>query len=574
MFRKQYPGEERRRYIRLASVFPVQFRLIASEDGHFLSEELQGFTNNIGKGGICLVINELASELANLLRNHQAKLSLNIEIPLSRRLVSARAAVAWMSQAADTPGKYFVGLSYEEINPADNKRIMRYAWAKKLFLPVVLTIIIVLGLGLGVNTFISVKLIKGNKALLEQLVGIVQESSVAKQKVKEITRERETLQLKIQALELRLKAIEEEAGNKEKAASTEEIKNLTRQRSFLQNELIALQRNESQIAEELLHLDKKKVTLEKANLDKMYQWLLTHQDPRTGLVVSFGGDYPDVVFTGSQAMVVLAYLNFSDFKRAKKILDFFDKKAKKRGAGFYNAYSASTGQPEYTDTAYQYQHFSSDIWVGLAATGYVHRTGDQAYLGLAEEMADHLISLQDAQGRIQETLEDEPYFTKCNLDAYALFNIMHQLTGKDKYLRSRENVLSWLLKDARNRAKRAQDNSYIALDTYPWSIAALGPERLEELKINPDRIIEFAEDNYLKEIVSLQEAARMAISSKIMARFYYKKGLRAKAHAYDMKADEYLSQICLSYAATDENTSSIAYAIFAYCDYNPLELED
>jgi len=47
---------------------------------------------------------------------------------------------------------------------------------------------------------------QGNKALVEQLVKILQETSIAKQKIKNIDREKEDLRLKIQTLQLRIQA--------------------------------------------------------------------------------------------------------------------------------------------------------------------------------------------------------------------------------------------------------------------------------------------------------------------------------------------------------------------------------
>src|SRR3989338_3879317 len=133
---------ENRQYTRLDSVFPVQFRLAAPDDRNFLSDWLQGFTNNISKGGLCLSVNKLSSDLAQILNNRQAKLSLEITIPLGGRPVDALARIAWVKETG--PAQYLIGLAYENINAQDNARIMRYALTKKLFAPVALSIIILL----------------------------------------------------------------------------------------------------------------------------------------------------------------------------------------------------------------------------------------------------------------------------------------------------------------------------------------------------------------------------------------------------------------------------------------------
>lgn len=650
MRRDDYLGKDRRRYIRLDSVFPVQFRLLSLDGKHFLSAWLQGFTNNVSKGGICLSVNNLNPELVKLLKEQQAKLSLDIEMPITGSSVNALARIAWIKDVFGSPNKYLIGLSYEEIDPSYNNKIMRYARTKKLFVPVGLSIILILGLGLVINSFINVKLIKGNKALVEQLVKIIQESSVAKQKVKEIAKEREDLQIKIQALQLRIQSVTEERLKTEDKVKLEEtkeskrleelnnlIEQLTREKDSLQEQLIAVGRKENTVTEELLRLDKRKATLEKANLDRMYQWLKVHQNPRTGLVMSFEGDIDiaNWAFIYDQSLVAQAYTNFSDFERVQKIFDFFNRKAKRQDGQFFNAYYVNDGQPaEYIVNS------GPNIWLGIAIMQYTHKTQDRNYLKLAEEIASAIINLQDQDldGGIRGGPNVEWYSTEHNLDAYAFFNMLYKITGKPIYLEARDKVLNWLVRYTYDKVelpvKRGKGDSTIATDTYAWSIAAIGPQKLEELGMNPDRIVEFAEQNcsvvvsYTRPgdqtikikgfdfaarrhvarggVVSSEWTAQMVIAFKIMSDFYYKKGMIAKARTYALKADEYLSGLgnmiisspspsgqgesCLPYATADfvdtghgwlipkgKSTGSLAgtaYTLFAYYNYNPLEIKD
>ena len=66
-----YPSGEKRKYIRLDTVFPVQLRLESLDGSRFLSQWLQGFTNNVSKGGICLAINNFDHSLAEIIKKHQ-----------------------------------------------------------------------------------------------------------------------------------------------------------------------------------------------------------------------------------------------------------------------------------------------------------------------------------------------------------------------------------------------------------------------------------------------------------------------------------------------------------------------
>lgn len=645
MENKDYLAQERRKYIRLDSVFPVEFRLLSLDAKQFLSDWLQGFTNNIGKGGLCLAINNLKPQVADLLKNKQAKISLDIEIPIIKSPVHARAALAWIQEVSGIPGRYLVGLNYEEIDPLQSNKLIRYARIKKVFVPVAVGAIILLTLLIALNSYLNVKLIKGNKLLVEQLVKIVQESSVAKQKVKQTSQEREDLQIKIQALEQRINSVEGEKAKVEEkpklltGAEREElnkiIEKLTREKSALQEALIVVQQKESTVTEDLLRLDKRKATLQKANIDNMYQWLRVHQNPRTGLVMSFEGDsnIANWAFTYDQALIVLAYANFSDFQRAQKILDFFMYKAERKDGKFLNAYYANGGEPaEYVVRS------GPNIWLGIAILQYTRKTQDATYLRLAEEIGGAIIKSQDEEGGIRGGPDVDWYSTEHNLDAYAFFNMLYKITAKPVYAKQRDKVLNWLLQHTYDKVdlpvKRGKGDSTIATDTYAWSIAAIGPEKLDSIGMNPDRIIEFAEQNcsvtvsYARPggqaikikgfdfapqrhvarggVISSEWTAQMVMAFKIMSDYYHKKEMIAKARSYALKADEYLSELsnmiiaspspsgqgesCLPYATQDfvdtghgwmtpkgnctGSVSGTAYMLFAYYNFNPLELKD
>jgi len=100
------------------------------------------------------------------------------------------------------------------------------------------------------------------------------------------------------------------------------IAQLTRDKAGFQDELINLQEKENLVTQELLRLDQKKTDLEKANFDRMYRWLVVHQNPRTGLVMSYEGDrsMKDMAFIYDQALVVQTYVNFSDLRGLPKSL--------------------------------------------------------------------------------------------------------------------------------------------------------------------------------------------------------------------------------------------------------------
>jgi hypothetical protein len=651
MPQEEHKKTERRRYLRLDTVFPVSFRLISLDGNDYLSGEwLQGFTKDVSKGGICLMVNNLKADYLKLLENRQVRLSLEIEMPILKKPARAEARITWIREDADISNRYIIGLQYDKVNHLHNRRIMRYAWTKKLFVPAISALIVLLLLGIGINSYFNLKLIRGNKALIVQLVKITQESHAAKQHIQKISRDKEELRLKIEALQLNIKNAEEEKSRLLAEAELSKAKvgqrlqdldvltaRLAKEKDALQERLIGLQQKETVISEDILRIDRRKSALERENFDRMYHWLKVHQNPKSGLVASFEGDneIEKWAFIYDQSLAAQSYTFFSDFERAEKILDFFKNKAKRQGNFFFNAYYADDGQPaEYT------VHIGPNLWVGIAILQYTAKTQDFGYLGLAEQIAEAVINLQneDHDGGIRGGPGLSWYSTEHNLDAYAFFNMLYRLTGKKLYLQAQDKAFSWLLENTYAKeelpVRRGKGDSTIATDTYAWSIAAIGPEKLEEAGLKPDRIMEFAEENcaveveYLRPegytvrikgfdfarqrhlarggVVSSEWTAQMVIAFKIMSAFYSKKNIPDQSRAYAMKADEYLSELskmiissaspsgqgegCLPYATNDyvdtghgwmtpkgRSTGSVAgtaYTIFAYYNYNPLEVKE
>ena len=415
------------------------------------------------------------------------------------------------------------------------------------------------------------------------------------------------------------------------------IEKLAKEKTSLQEQLSALEDRQEAARRDLVVLGEKKISLERENMDKMYQWLTVHQNLHSGLIMSFEGDreVADWGFTYDQALTAQVYTNFSDFARARKILDFFCDKAQKQDGLFFNAYYVDGMEP-----AEFMVHAGPNIWLGIAALRYAVKTNDKKYLGLAEEIARGIIALQqqDKEGGIVGGPQVNWFSTEHNLDAYAFFTMLTQVTSRSLYRDAAEKTLHWLITHTYDKegipVKRGKGDSTIATDTYAWSIAALGPAKLEEIGMSPDKIMDFAEDNCLVEVnfvrpdgetvqvkgfdfalqahtarggvVSSEWTSQMVVSFKIMAEYYAKLGDSQRSQKYARKANEYLNELskmiisspspsgqgqgCLPYATLDfvdtghgwttpkgRSTGSVsgtAYMLFAYYGYNPLELKE
>ncbi|MBM3243412.1 MAG: hypothetical protein FJZ12_01060 [Candidatus Omnitrophica bacterium] len=587
MSEHKYLNEEQRRYIRLDTVLPVQIRLESLDGSRFISEWLQGFTNNISSGGICLCINNLDPRLADIVEKRQARVSLEIELPIVKNPINAIARISWVNKAHGVANKYFIGLCYEVIDKKKNNSIIRYARVKKILVPIGLGVVVFLSLFVTINSLINFRLTQDNKILVKRLVTVLQDSKAAKQNIEQISREKEEFITQIEGLKLRIADAEAEKsrlqyedkiGLKEYSEKFEKLNNiiytLSQEKNALDEQLASVKRKEVAVKEELLYLDKTKAILEKANVDKMFKWVKTHQNSSTGLVVSFEGDrdMKEWAFIYDQSLAAQAYTYYSDLPRVTKILDFFMNRAKRKDGLFLNAYYVKDGEPaEYA------VHSGPNIWLGIAILQYTHKTMDLKYLGLAEEIAQRLIDLQnqDKDGGIRGGPSLTWFSTEHNLDAYAFFNMLYSITGQKRYMNSADKILYWLSEHTYNKPdapiKRGKGDSTIATDTYAWSIAAIGPAQLEKMGMNPHKIIEFAEENCAVEVeymrpegsrikirgfdfaperhvgrggvISSEWTAQMIVALKIMEEFSFKKGMPDQAEKYKLKAEEYLSSL-------------------------------
>jgi predicted nucleic acid-binding Zn-ribbon protein len=422
----------------------------------------------------------------------------------------------------------------------------------------------------------------------------------------------------------------------EKQALENRLAPLVDENTQLQNQISAVETGAVLLEEQLNDLRGRSNTIEKASIERMLEWIKLRQVKRTGLVLSYEGDdsLKDWGFTYDQALAVQVFLITGQTERAKNILDFFNARAEKSGRLFYNAYDIKTATPrEYT------VHSGPNIWIAISACQYVNKTKDFYFIGLAQDIAEDMISMQSASD--DKGIRGGPNVnwvsTEHNLDAYALFTMLYELTREQKYASAAEHALQWLKNSGYNKSEgrflRGKGDATIATDTFSWSIAALGPEVLSANGMDPDRIMEFAETECRVEtkfyrpegkavditgfdfakasnigrggIVSTEWTAQMAGAFKIMADYYGSKMDMEKQRIYNFKAEYYLSQLgkmvvsspsptgqgqgCLPYASIDNvdtghgwrvangrRTGSVAgtaYYIFAYKGHNPLGFE-
>ena len=113
--------QEQRRYLRLGTVFPIEFQLVNKEDRRPLSELYEGFTQNIGKGGMGIFAKTLKEKDKEFFKfiPHETKLKVIINIPLNGEPIESFATVEWIEkQPGPLVDTYLFGISYDFINEA------------------------------------------------------------------------------------------------------------------------------------------------------------------------------------------------------------------------------------------------------------------------------------------------------------------------------------------------------------------------------------------------------------------------------------------------------------------------
>jgi hypothetical protein len=443
------------------------------------------------------------------------------------------------------------------------------------------------------------------------------------------------LESDIEALNMELAEVVKKTGP-EKDILYRKLKLLQEENIALKDQLAITSEGEVLLEEQLARVRHETGGIEKASIEKMLEWIKVRQVKRTGLILSYEGDpaLKDYGFIYDQALAAQAFLLMGETEKAKDVLDFFDKKAKRPHGLFYNAYDIKTASPKENIV-----HSGPNIWVAITACQYTYLTKDMMFLKLAEDIASKMMDEQrvSSDGSISGGPDTKWVSTEHNIDAYALFMMLYRLTEKQKYSEAASTALNWLRDSGYNREEarfmRGKGDATIATDTFSWAIAALGPEVLAENSMDPDAIMEFAENEcrvqvkfYRPEgrsvditgfdfakashvgrggIISTEWTAQMVVAFKIMADYHKKREDFEKERIYHFKAEYYLAELgkmvisspsptgqgqgCLPYASIDNvdtghgwrvasgrRTGSVAgtaYYIFAYKGYNPLAFD-
>lgn len=251
-------GIERRRYIRLTTVFPIEFEIVSLDGREILSEFHQSFTRDVSEGGMCLEINNLKDELAGRLNNKTAKMRLQINVPFSAKPILAEADAAWTKKIKeDHPNKFLIGVSYRQIADRDKRRIVnfaRFVWFRQ---KAIVATVAILAVAIAAAAIQISKKETLRREAEKKLVLVEEERAGLSQTLEGLRQSRSTLESKLKAFEEERVDLEKrlEAAKAEAEARPDEI-------AKLEGELSRAQTKSTELNKELEKFTKEKTRLE------------------------------------------------------------------------------------------------------------------------------------------------------------------------------------------------------------------------------------------------------------------------------------------------------------------------
>ena len=162
---------EKRQYVRMNTVFPVELEILSPSGQKVSRRLLQAFTRDVSEGGMCLEIKSFGAETEKQFLIPDVQFDLTINPTFSHDPIKAIARIVWLrKQDKTSPPRYFIGVQYTDIDLRSRERLIRYAkrllWIPRLTLAAGVAMAILI-----VALFWREEiLVLENKALVRQLV--------------------------------------------------------------------------------------------------------------------------------------------------------------------------------------------------------------------------------------------------------------------------------------------------------------------------------------------------------------------------------------------------------------------
>jgi len=333
----------KRHYVRMNTVFPVEFQILNENGEKAVSSLMQGFTRDVSPAGLCIEFKSITLETEKELLIPSGCLALTINPPFSRHPIKAISRIVWLKKEDDLlPARYLIGVAYTEIDAKARNRIIKYArrlqWIPRLAAAAGLVMLVIIA-GLFVH---NQELLEQNRHLVNQLVDSAGKKSDIAARLDGLLKRKEELNHaltiargKIGTLETSIASLTAENVSQKKFYEQELSNNFANQKK-ISEELARIQEGRKKLEDNYKDLKETERPTASLELRQMYGWLRSHQNLHTGLVASFEGDpaLEDWAFTYDQSLVCQAFLLFGDTKNAAAILSFYEKRAARDEGAF------------------------------------------------------------------------------------------------------------------------------------------------------------------------------------------------------------------------------------------------
>lgn len=191
-------GEEKRKYIRLESTFPVEFQKIDESEKDIPVH--QGFTKDISREGMAIEAVVAHGRRISDFIPDRTRLRLFVNIPEDAQTTVTQVTVRWVRKTEGVNiDRYSIGVSYDDIKEPDLVRIVKYAlWFRRR--PDFFAITVVAIAMLMAALLVTIMVFRGTTSQLERrLANLDEERTRLAAETEVIQREKEELEKDLEA---------------------------------------------------------------------------------------------------------------------------------------------------------------------------------------------------------------------------------------------------------------------------------------------------------------------------------------------------------------------------------------
>jgi len=232
-------------------------------------------------------------------------------------------------------------------------------------------------------------------------------------------------------------------------------------------------------------------------------WIISMQDPITGLVDSYQDDGLVNAYIFDQALAVIALTDSNRITEAQSILDRMQdyQRDDPNDGVWYVAYRVGIIDPNWPPGDCQYFRTGDIAWMVMAVNFYECRTGDPTYANMARRALGWMDTMRHTNdpndGRYgslrYSSINPNIISTEHNLDAYSAYYWRGMLDANDSHLYKASLILDYLRREMWAPSPNSNCDQYancnhdvkifwegynsflFATDCQSWGVLALGP---------------------------------------------------------------------------------------------------